>query len=223
MEKWYKYESQCWYRNTFLVNRPSEISFATTQDNTGWNNIYDAGCHFVCLAMIIGINPAYLASTLGENKNHFKEDDGIDSLFLNGTEGLLIWDQNKPDKKNQELILKSMQHPEYGFTDINIKLIDKKYTNDEKLASDIIRSARSKSRHVICGYDDHSRLVAGINSNKFFLWDPDTSTFPKNKGLKKHLNGDYDLEKFYLEYERSIEKEEVAEYLIYSVKYSHLD
>jgi len=229
LEKWYEnYESQCWYNNTYLIKEASNISYATIDGKKCWNNINDSGCHFVCLAMIIGINPAYLSSALGENKNYFKEDTTIDSLYINGTEGSLIWDQNKPDKENPEIELKNIFHPKYGLTDVVIKCIDIKKTNNENKANSIINTAHSNDMHVICGYEDHSRLVAGINCYKYFLWDPDTSSFPDNKGLKNHLNGEYNLEKFYSEYEGWIEKEKhkeeigiEAEYWIYSVKYSH--
>jgi len=221
LEKWYKYESQCWYRNTFLVNKPSEISFGTTQDNTGWNNVYDGGCHFVCLAMIIGINPAYLASVLGENTNYFTADKSIDSLHLNGIEGSLVWDQNKPDKKNPSIKLENIYHPKYGLTDIFLMFINIKKTNNKIKANKIIREAKSEDMHVICGYSDHSILVSGIKEDKYFLWDPDIS--PENKGLKEQLNGDYGLDKFYDKHSKEIENKELAEYWIYSVKYINFD
>lgn len=63
MKQWYRqYYSQTWYANTFLVRRPNQIG--RTFDGKEWNNIYDSGCHFTCLATILAVDPARLASEL---------------------------------------------------------------------------------------------------------------------------------------------------------------
>ena len=92
METWYdNYESQCWYENTFLVNEFSQISRAN-EGNREWNNIEGSGCHFVCLSMIVGINPAYLSSELSKLK-FFRADRSLKSTKLNGDPGYLVWGQ----------------------------------------------------------------------------------------------------------------------------------
>ncbi len=55
-----RYHAQSFYRNTFLVNRPQEIARAEKSDHE-WNNIAESGCHFTCMAMIGGVDPATLA------------------------------------------------------------------------------------------------------------------------------------------------------------------
>ena len=62
MEKWYdQYWAQNWYKNTYLVNKAEQITQAVNPP-CEWNNIHDSGCNFTCLAMIVGVDPAYLTS-----------------------------------------------------------------------------------------------------------------------------------------------------------------
>ena len=213
MEKWYeRYESQCWYKNTFLVNNFRQISRATKGDRE-WNNIEDSGCHFVCLSMIIGINPAYLSSKMKELK-FFKPDYSLKSKKLNGRSTHLVWDQNKPDIKDKEVKLKKVYHPKRGIIDLSIQFIGIKKTNNIDCAKSLIEDNKKYGYHIICGYDDHSRLVAGKSKGKYFLWDPDLS----DTDLQKNIRGQYTLERFYKEYSNKKEfANKEAEYLIYSV------
>jgi len=55
-----RYHAQSFYRSTFLVDRPQEIARAEKSDRE-WNNIAESGCHFTCMAMIGGVDPALLA------------------------------------------------------------------------------------------------------------------------------------------------------------------
>src|SRR5438046_2615186 len=81
MTQWYHhYESQCWYTNTFLVNEFFQIGRARTRLGE-WNNIHGCGCNFVCIAMMLGLNPAYLASLLGR-QGFFREDRTIPARRL---------------------------------------------------------------------------------------------------------------------------------------------
>ena len=105
MKVWYnKYESQCWYSNTFLVNEFQQISRAIKGDKE-WNNVMGSGCNFTCLAMMMGVNPAYLASEL-KKKKFFKPDRSIRSKKLNGEYGFLVWDKNEPYKNKKISLLK---------------------------------------------------------------------------------------------------------------------
>lgn len=70
------FESQCWYKNTYLVSQTNYICES--------NSVYNSGCHFTCIAMMFGITPAYLSSLLSVC-NYFTIDG-------NG----LMWDQNRP-------------------------------------------------------------------------------------------------------------------------------
>ena len=55
-----RYHAQSFYRNTFLVDKPQQIARAEKSDRE-WNNLAESGCHFTCLAMIAGVDPALLA------------------------------------------------------------------------------------------------------------------------------------------------------------------
>jgi len=89
MINWYKqYECQCWYKNTFLVNNFSQISKVNSNDRE-WNNIEDYGCNFVCLSMIVGINPAYLSSKLKDLK-FFRVDRSLKSKKLNSRDNSFL-------------------------------------------------------------------------------------------------------------------------------------
>ena len=213
MEKWYeRYESQRWYKNTFLVNNFRQISRATKGDRE-WNNIEDSGCNFVCLSMIIGINPAYLSSKLKELR-FFERDDSLKSKKLNGDYTHLVWDRNKPDKKDKIVSLKKVYHPRRGIIDLSIQFIGIKKTNKIDCAKRLIAENKEKGYHIICGYDDHSRLVAGKSNGKYFLWDPDLN----DTDLQKNIRGQYTLEWFYKLYSNKKEfANKEAEYLIYSV------
>src|SRR5258706_14854896 len=99
MPNWYgRYESQCWYTNTFLVNRPSEIARATGGFRE-WNNVYGSGCNFVCVSTMLGLNPAYLASLLA-TQNFFRPDKWTPARPLRPQaptqKTYLVWDDTRP-------------------------------------------------------------------------------------------------------------------------------
>jgi len=215
METWYRnYESQCWYKNTFLVNKASQISQAVKNERE-WNNIYGSGCHFVCLSTIIGINPAYLASELKELK-FFGYDRSIKSKNLKDKKTFLVWDRNEPHNKYKSIKISNIFHPEHGVVDITIRFIEIIKTDKIEEANILIKNHKLKGNHIICGYQDHSRLVAGINKNKYFLWDPDIN----ETDVTKNISGQYDLEWFYSAYKNVNEfSEQIAEYWVYSVNF----
>src|SRR4051812_43721821 len=99
MPRWYdRYESQCWYKNTFLVNKPTEIARATGGFRE-WNNVYGSGCNFVCISIMLGLNPAYLASLLATQR-FFKPDRWTAARLLacaaQGRRAYLVWDDTRP-------------------------------------------------------------------------------------------------------------------------------
>ena len=98
MKNWYeRYESQCWYENTFLVNDFRQIARVIEKDRE-WNNIKDSGCNFTCIAMILGINPAQLASEIRkQDPSFFQADRTLKTKKLNGDGGFLVWDKNAPN------------------------------------------------------------------------------------------------------------------------------
>lgn len=216
LEVWYeKYENQCWYKNTYLVREPNQISRAIQNDEE-WNNIHDSGCHFVCLSMILGLNPAYLSSVLIDKDGYFKEDKAIKSMAINGKKTFLVWDENKPNKDMKEVSLKGVYHPVKGVTDITIKFKKVEFENDIEKANDLIAKHHTEGKHIICGYSDHSRLIAGVSDGEYFLWDPDV----ENRKIKEHLDGCYTLDCFYKEYSNDGDyKDEKAQYWVYSVEF----
>ena len=218
MNTWYKkYESQCWYKNTFLVNKFTQIS-KVDKRNGEWNNIYGSGCHFVCLSMIIGINPAYLSSEL-KKLNFFSSDRSLKSKNLKGNKTFLVWDKNEPHNKYKDVTIPNVLHSELGLVDVSINFIEIIKTNSISDANKLIKENRSKGNHIICGYEDHSRLVAGTNNSRYFLWDPDLD----ETDITKNINGKYSLEWFYEIYKNEKDySKKIAEYWVYSVKYKNV-
>ncbi|MEY8200111.1 MAG: hypothetical protein RPS47_12780 [Colwellia sp.] len=214
LDPWYdRYESQCWYKNTYLVQEPNQISQVIKGDKE-WNNIYGSGCNFVCLSMILGVNPAYLSSALMEKNGYFEEDKRLKSKNLKNNSTLLVWDQNKPNKHLKEVTLKKIHHPVKGVSDVTIKFEKVEFENDIVKAKILIAKHKSDGKHIICGHEDHSRLVAGTNKGEYFLWDPDLDS----TDLEKNLAGDHSLEWFYELYSKEDEYiNKKAQYWIYSI------
>jgi hypothetical protein len=51
----------------------------------------------------------------------------------------------------------------------------------------LVTAARQRGRHVVCGPEEHSSLVAGSSKAGFFLWDPDESVVRVERMLKGAL------------------------------------
>lgn len=86
MKSWYDlYQSQCWYRNTFLVNNHTNV--------VEKNNIYNSGCHFTCTAMMLNVNTAMLASELSKQYYFSKDSTG------------LVWDNNRPNQIGESIYI----------------------------------------------------------------------------------------------------------------------
>jgi len=215
-EYWYaRYESQCWYKNTFLVDEFDQISKVKKEDD--WNNIEGSGCHFVCLAMILEVNPAYLASKL-KDKGYFSEDAGINAINLKGEECKLVWDRNKPfeEGKKGELKIDDVYIQGEGMVSftIRLKVIEKPASREHAIK--IIKKHKNNGDHIIFGYSDHSRLIAGKGDDDFLVWDPDTS--PSATSEENNIKGKLTLNWFYSEYSNNrIFKDETPEYWVYSV------
>ena len=185
MEKYYnEYWAQTWYRNSFLVRCPKQIAQAIGHDHE-WNNLYDSGCHFTCLSMIIGVDPARLSSTMA-SMPYFVADRAIPARFLNGRTGGLVWDQNEPHYRIKEVVLDNFWHSKLGRrVNIKIRFLGIIETAEYSKGKQLIKTARKKGQHIICGTQEHSYLVAGNNEGDFFIWDPDDSEIP----IEEILNG----------------------------------
>ena len=175
MRRWYpQYWAQTWYRNTYLVRHPRDIGRATGHDRE-WNNICDSGCNFTCLAMVVGIDPAHLASAL-RDKKVFCADRLLPADYLCGRSGGLVWDRNAPNRPGQSISTpKLWHHAKNQAVSVTITLVDIDQTNQLDKGNRIVKAARREKLHVICGPEEHSHLVAGTRNGEFFIWDPDDS------------------------------------------------
>lgn len=204
MPNWYpRYESQCWYTNTFLVNRFREIGRAAGEMRE-WNNIYGSGCNFVCIAMMLGLNPAYLASLLAAQR-FFRADRSTPARLLAGSVGgrsaqYLVWDDNRPYPEGDVLEIQRFWHPYRGRTTCRLRLLAIKTARTLSAANAVIAAARRARQHVICGYDDHSHLVAGMARGGYFLWDPvsDERHWHFRLAVEDNVAGRYSLRRFFL-------------------------
>ena len=177
---WYEesnYQSQNWYSSTFLVHHFKDISRAK-KSNKEWNNIEESGCHFTCISMIFGINPAYLASILRSGRKHyFLSDASLRSVRLNSKEDTyLVWDKNNPSTVGENIDIANIFIPGKGFCNAGIELVNIADFSSLSDASSWITNRRQDGLHIIAGPESHSFIVAGTNSKKeVVVWDPDTS------------------------------------------------
>ena len=185
MEQWYgEYFSQTWYKNTFLVRKPSQIGRVVDGDRE-WNNIYDSGCNFTCLAMIIGVDPARLASALS-SEIYFFSDATLRTKFLTGKYGGLVWDQNAPNGRLKTIVIDNFWHPRLkrrARITLSFQRIEIARSVSEGEA--IVKDARKDGFHVIAGPREHSHLVAGMVDGEYYIWDPDDTERP----LEDYLQG----------------------------------
>lgn len=194
MDSWYpSYFSQTWYVNTFLVRRANQIAQAVAGDRE-WNNICDSGCNFTCLAMILGVDPARLASEL-RNQNYFYADAGLPAKRLDGTRGGLVWDQNAPHKGLRSVSINNFWHSSLmRRVSLTLSFLDVSSTDDYEKGCDLVSAIRARGNHVVCGSQEHSQLVAGeTTGGGYFLWDPDGSEMT----VEENLAGDFTLQKLF--------------------------
>lgn len=207
MINWYNaFYSQCWYRNTFMVNLKYEKKKKTNIEeikrisyhdgnNQSWNNIEDSGCNFTCLAMIIGIDPARLATLLGE-QYFFGPDENYESRYLCGETGYFVWDRNAPEIGDSIILKNIWIHGEKEIADVKISIVEEKSGKSglRKLGSikKYIEKHHEKGNHIVIGPSEHSLLVAGSVKDSYFLWDPDTA---RGNSITDSLAGRLTLEK----------------------------
>ena len=178
MEQWYgEYFAQTWYKNSFLVRKPSQIGRVVDGDQE-WNNIYDSGCNFTCLAMIIGVDPARLASVLS-SESYFFSDATLRTKYLTGKYGGLVWDQNAPNRRLKTIVISDFWHSKLDRREkISLSFQGKEITRNVYEGEGIIKTARNDGLAVIAGSKEHSHLVAGIVNNEYYVWDPDDTERP---------------------------------------------
>lgn len=176
MANWYKeYWAQTWYKNTFLVRRANQIAQATESEDKEWNNIYGSGCNFTCLAMMVGIDPARLASELSSH-DFFFADSELPAKYLVGKSGGLVWDRNAPHRGLKSITLRNVWHSRLGRrVTISIRYIKNSSASNYEEGKELVVAIHGQGRHVICGPEEHSHLVAGKIGGDFFVWDPDDS------------------------------------------------
>lgn len=187
LECWYRqYWAQSWYRNTYLVNRPDQIA-RQINDERDWNNVYDSGCNFVCLAMILGIDPARLAAELAAQR-FFAADRSTRARDISGKIVPLVWDQNAP-QRGQAIRLKHLWLPSIARrVTLTLRFVGEELTFDHKEGSRIVARARRRGEHVVAGSREHSHLVAGrTREGDFYLWDPDDTSVAVEDSLAGRL------------------------------------
>ncbi len=167
-----RYFAQSFYRNTFLVDRPQQIARAEKSDRE-WNNVAESGCHFTCLAMIAGVDPATLADA-AIRKGYYAPDKELPARALDGSRGPLVWDQNVPAKRGHAFTFAKVWHPDRRAL-VDIEFICRRW-KDHLPLKEAIRLAHAaivEGRHVVSGSFEHSVLIAGLSADGPLVWDPD--------------------------------------------------
>ena len=166
------FHAQSFYRNTYLVDRPQQIARAEKADRE-WNSIDESGCHFTCLAMIAGVDPAALASAM-IGRDYYSGDEELPAKALDGRRGPLVWDQNEPAKKGRRTVFAKLWLPARGEL-ADVEFICRRWKDGLSLASAtrLAHEAIVQGRHVVCGSIDHSILIAGLSADGPLVWDPE--------------------------------------------------
>jgi hypothetical protein len=186
-ECWYdEYWAQSWYRNTYLVNRPQQIA-REIRGERDWNDIYDAGCNFVCVSTILGIDPARLAAELAVQR-FFKPDRGNDARDIAGRIVPLVWDQSEPSVRVKRITVRHVWLPKIKRrATLTLRFVAEELTFDHRDGQRIVAAAHRRGEHVIAGARDHSHLVAGRTKDDFYLWDPDDTSVAVEDSLAGRL------------------------------------
>lgn len=208
LTRWYEeYWAQTWYKNTFLVQYPHQIAKAKGKHGD-WNNIYDSGCNFTCLAMIVGIDPARLASLLS-SQTYFLEDRNLPAKYLSDTKGGLVWDRNAPEEELPSVVLNDVWHPRLQRrTSIAIDFVQTFSTRSYAEGKRLVAMLRGRGSHIICGPEEHSHLVAGNVGASVYVWDPDDT----QRSVEDNLAGCVTLRRLFEE--NRIEPIEFWEYRV---------
>ena len=188
------YYAQTWYRNTFLVRRPTQIGRADAGDRE-WNNLHDSGCAFTCIAMIVGVDPARLASALSK-QSFFYADADLPATMLTGVKGGLVWDANAPHAGMRKVTLPHFWHPHFNQrVNAVIRYKGCKSTRWHSTALRIVKKARQHGLHIVFGPYDHAHLIAGRCDRDFLVWDPDDEAL----SVEDNLAGNYRLKDIFEE------------------------
>lgn len=167
-----RYHAQSFYRNTFLVDKPQQIARAEKSDRE-WNNLAESGCHFTCLAMIAGVDPALLADAAIQT-GYYAPDKDLPARALDGKRGPLVWDQNVPSKKGKSWVFRQVWHPDRRAL-VDIEFSCQRWDDHLplKTATRLAHAAVLEGRHVVSGSFEHSVLIAGLSADGPLVWDPD--------------------------------------------------
>ena len=197
VNSWYgQYFSQNWYENTFLVSAPEQIA-RVNEARGAWNNLSDSGCHFTCIAMIIGVDPARLASALKE-KQFFKLDGDFPARRLNGKVCGLVWDCNAPHEQAPSVSLSQFWHPVFNRRiEINVSFVTKSSVSNHESGCLLVRGIRDRGNHVVFGTSAHSLLVAGVLGDDFYIWNPDTTSEDGGTSEEDNVFAKYSLRSFF--------------------------
>ncbi len=165
------------------MRQPHQIAREVTGERD-WNNVYDSGCNFACIAMIVGIDPARLASELA-TKRFFAPDLSALARDLAGRRVRLVWDCNAPSAAREAIRLSHVWHQRLRRrTSFSLRYVGRTATRDHSEAVGSIAAARRRGLHVICGPEEHSHLVAGRIGRDFYVWDPDETEIAVEETLR---------------------------------------
>ena len=179
------YYAQTWYRNTFLVRRPTQIGRAIGGDRE-WNNLHDSGCGFTCIAMIVGVDPARLASALS-TQSFFYADADFPARMLNGAVRGFVWDGNAPNARIRKLTLAHFWHPHFKQrVTVEVRYMGCKSARWHSTAMRIVKKARRQGLHIVFGPYHHAQLIAGKVERDYLVWDPND----KSRSVEDNLAGD---------------------------------
>ena len=143
-----RFYAQSFYRNTFLVDKPQQIARAEKSDRE-WNNIAESGCHFTCMAMIGGVDPALLADA-AIKQGYYQPDKDLPARALDGQRGPLVWDQNVPAKKGESFTFPKVWHAGQGRL-VDLEFVCRRWDDYLSLkdATRLINAAILQGRHVV--------------------------------------------------------------------------
>lgn len=197
VNSWYRhYFSQNWYKNTFLISEPKQIARVNNRHGE-WNNLNDSGCHFTCISMIVGVDPARLASALSKEK-FFKKDNDFSAKYLNGEVDGLVWDCNAPHEHSPSMHLSKFWHPFFNRRiEITVSFVTKSSVSNHESGCLLVRGIRDRGNHVVFGTSAHSLLVAGVLGDDFYIWDPDTTSEDGGTSEEDNVFAKYSLRSFF--------------------------
>ena len=166
-----RYHAQSFYRNTFLVDKPQQIARAEKSDRE-WNNLAESGCHFTCLAMIAGVDPALLADAAIQT-GYYAPDKDLPARARWQARAAGVGPERAVEKR-QVLGLPPGLAPRparAGRHRVQLPALGRPSAPEDRPR--LAHAAVLEGRHVVSGSFEHSVLIAGLSADGPLVWDPD--------------------------------------------------